>query len=215
MSLFRGNRALLDAFRAGEAFALEEVYTHYVQKIELLVAHGWYDPKNQSRAYGVADYEVQVELVQEIFMRAFAEKARLAYDGVRPYKVFLLRIARNVIVDYIRKKPRDALSHAFIELDSDEINNSNVSVFEQLGEISENETELDWQRCVVATEAFVKQLENVEKRFIDLRFKQELSLLEVARRLEMTRGKARFLEKDLGKKLKRHLQTMNLSVNFK
>lgn len=60
--------------------------------------------------------------VQEIFTRAFTEGARTAYDGVRPYKNYLMTIARNYVVDAFRKgmKERvlleDVPEHRLLEL---------------------------------------------------------------------------------------------------
>src|SRR5258706_14257303 len=47
------------------------------------------------------------DLVQEIFVRAFSDRARLAFDGVRDYRPFLFTIARNVVTDWARKRRRD------------------------------------------------------------------------------------------------------------
>ena len=215
MTLLRGNRVLLSAFRRGEAAALESVYQHYIAPIESLVANGWFDSKSKTRTYGIIDVDIQMDLVQEVFMRAFAERARLAYDGVRPYKLFLFSIARNVIIDYVRKVPRDALSHAYLDLCDDlETVDKDILLKKVVADSTISEANLDWQRCLQATESYIGTLDVQKKTFVDLRFRQELSLLETARRLGVTRGKARFLEKDLGRSLKKHLQKLNLRINF-
>src|SRR5436189_6463002 len=91
MTLFADSRALLLAFREGDADALAQVYWFYVGEVE-----GWI------RRFGVRDADAVAELVQETFVRAFAAGARTAYDGVRPYRPYLRRIVRNLLVDRAR-----------------------------------------------------------------------------------------------------------------
>ena len=211
MTLFVDNRKFLNDFRHGKHAALRQVYDHYVKQIKLLVANGWYDPEKRTRTYGILDLETQAELIQEIFIKAFSEKTRLSYDGVRPYKHYLLTIARNVIIDHIRKQPRDMISHASVDIDD-------VSLLDQHGfggGDTAQEADLDWQRCLEATAAFVREMDPMTRRFVALRFQEELPLSKVAECLGVSRGKARHLEKELGRMLKQYLQTMNLSVNWK
>jgi len=48
------------------------------------------------------------DLVQDAFIRAFDDRARRAYDGLRPFAPFLLAIARNSLVDRARRERRYA-----------------------------------------------------------------------------------------------------------
>jgi RNA polymerase sigma factor (sigma-70 family) len=212
MTLFQENRTLLDAFRRGEESALRAIYDYYINKVELLVANGWYDAQNKSRSIGIVDFEVQAELIQEIFLKAFSDKARLSYDGIRPYKNFLISIARNVIIDHLRKTPRDVLSLVDTEFD---INSDVIDSTSWADSEPHAETDLDWQRCLAATAEYVKGLDEMNRKFVVLRFQQELPILEVSRQMGITRGKARFLEKNLARNLKKRLQTMNLSLNWR
>jgi RNA polymerase sigma-70 factor, ECF subfamily len=43
-------------------------------------------------------------VVQEIFARAFSNTARLAFDVERPYGPFLGALARNLVVDWTRRR---------------------------------------------------------------------------------------------------------------
>ena len=56
--------------------------------------------------------EQALDLVQEVFLRAFDERARLGYDGLRPYRPYLLRIAKNLRIDTARRDGRWAVSAA-------------------------------------------------------------------------------------------------------
>jgi len=49
------------------------------------------------------------DLVQEVFARAFEPKARSRFDGIRQYGAYLNHIARNVVVDYLRRRPKQVV----------------------------------------------------------------------------------------------------------
>src|SRR5262252_8510520 len=102
MPVFASDRALLDAFRRGDREALATVYFHYVDDIAAIVRHGFSVPATGARVHGVSDEQAQRDVVQEVFARAFAARARDAYDGVRPYGPYLRRIARNLMIDRAR-----------------------------------------------------------------------------------------------------------------
>ena len=46
------------------------------------------------------------DLVQDVFTRAFEPRTRRRFDGVREYGPYLGQIARNVVVDHLRRKQR-------------------------------------------------------------------------------------------------------------
>jgi RNA polymerase sigma factor (sigma-70 family) len=105
MTVFVGDHDLLRRFRAGDREALSTVYWHYVGAVDALLrrslaATGW--GWDTSMCADVAD------IAQEIFVKAFADKARHAYDPQRTYKPFLMSIARNALVDYLRGLSREA-----------------------------------------------------------------------------------------------------------
>jgi RNA polymerase sigma-70 factor (ECF subfamily) len=118
MSLLRTDRALLDGFRAGEPKALAAVYWEYVRKIERLLSAGFEIRSRGTRVAGVCRQpEDLADLVQEVFTRAFSEKGRRAYDGLRDYGPYLYAIARNILVDWARVRGREIPS-AWKELES-------------------------------------------------------------------------------------------------
>jgi RNA polymerase sigma-70 factor (ECF subfamily) len=106
MSLFRDRPDLLDAFRRGERNAFEEVYWTYVDRIEQLVRHGFVLARSGTHVNGSHRHEVG-DLVHEIFAKAFSERARLAYDGLREYAPYLATIAKNLIIDWSRQRGRE------------------------------------------------------------------------------------------------------------
>jgi RNA polymerase sigma-70 factor (ECF subfamily) len=99
--VFRGQLELLAAFRSGQRHALEAVYWEYIDAVEKLAKRELLCMLPRSARQDLPD------LVQEIFVRAFSERARLGYDGLREYGPYLLTIARNTIVDWARRRGRE------------------------------------------------------------------------------------------------------------
>jgi RNA polymerase sigma-70 factor (ECF subfamily) len=105
MTLLSEKRELLKGFRAGERRALEEVYRHYAPVIAAFLQAG-FGFQSGERMLRFAGYRQPFDLdnaLQETFLRAFREPARLAYDGLRPYRSYLYMIARNVVIDDFRR----------------------------------------------------------------------------------------------------------------
>src|SRR5262249_47435933 len=101
-----GDRELLDRYRRGEREALAQIYWAYVDRVERLVS-------SCLRVQGAAwpDSSVSAEdLVQEVFTRAFSQKARTAYDGLRDYGPYLFTIARNAVADAFRRLGREVVT---------------------------------------------------------------------------------------------------------
>ena len=96
---------LLAAFREGRRDALTRVYRAHVRAIDRrlrwLAANGGRTALAQACA--IAD------LRQEVFVRAFSQRARHAYDGRREFGPYLDRIAYNCFVDAVRAAARETL----------------------------------------------------------------------------------------------------------
>jgi RNA polymerase sigma factor (sigma-70 family) len=105
VSLLRGDPALLRDFRRGDRAALERVYWAYVDGVERLVRLGCYIGAASSCVPGAPLADVP-DLVQEVFARAFAERNRLGYDGLRDYRPYLHTIARNLLIDWGKRRGR-------------------------------------------------------------------------------------------------------------
>src|SRR5262249_11634628 len=116
MPFFRGRPERLQAFRIGERAVVEEGYWAYLSLVERIVRHG-FRRTGAAEAAGVPTSEI-ADAVQEVFARAFREKARLAYDGIREYGPFLTTIARNVVADWGRRRGHSVVE---IPIDPDEL----------------------------------------------------------------------------------------------
>jgi RNA polymerase sigma factor (sigma-70 family) len=102
MTVFRNDPELLQRFRTGDRAALSFVYWHYVGAVEATL-------RRRLAALGCRPGQrAWVDLadtVQEVFVKAFAERARLAFDGEREYAPYLMSIARNALIDSLRASP--------------------------------------------------------------------------------------------------------------
>ncbi len=79
---------------------MAEVFRHYVNDVALVLRLGF--RLGQTRVGGIGDVDRERELTQDVFIRAFAPRARLAFDGLSPYRPYLLQIARNLMIDQAR-----------------------------------------------------------------------------------------------------------------
>jgi len=191
VTLFADNRALLDRFRRGERDALAKVYYHYVDEVATLARRGFTIESSGHAVIRGVDREREREIVQETFAKAFAEKARLAYDGIQPYRPYLLRIAKNLMIDRFRAERRDVPDGEPVEA---------VALPE----------DLHWKQLAAATAEHVATLDPESRRLIALRFEQELSQDEVATQMGVSRRRVRTLEDRVQHGLRKWLQSKGL-----
>jgi RNA polymerase sigma factor (sigma-70 family) len=104
--LLINNPELLGAFRRGDKAALEVVYRHYVKGLTHFVQKGFTFRSAEKFFYfkGFRNVFDLHNAVQEVFRRAFEEKARLSYNGVSSYSNWILAIARNMIINQFRNR---------------------------------------------------------------------------------------------------------------
>lgn len=102
------DREHLAAFREGHRDAMDRVYRQFVLEVAAFLRRGFMYNVDASptRFGGVRDSFELEAYVQEVFARAFEPRARLAYDGLRPYGGFLIGIARHVVLDRLRSSAR-------------------------------------------------------------------------------------------------------------
>jgi RNA polymerase sigma factor (sigma-70 family) len=189
VTVFAGDRALLDAFRRGERAALSRVYYEYVDDIATVVRYGFAIASKGVRVPGAPDEATERDLVQEVFARAFAPRARDAYDGVRPYRPYLRRIAKNLLIDRARASGQSVA----IEDVEDEL------------VVEPAEVDPEWMRQREATAAYVATLAPELQRVVELRFEQGLSQEEVATALDISRRRVRTLEAKILRGLRKAL----------
>ena len=203
------NRELLDSFRRGDRDALEQVYYHYVDDVEMVVRRGFVlDRGNGATVLGIADPTTQQELVQEVFARAFAANARAAYDGLRPYRPYVLRIAKNLMIDRLRGAAREPSTPAGrAPIDIDDV----LATDEPLTEPPQNPADaLHWNALRAATREYIDSLDDELAGVVRLRFADERTQHETADALECTRRRVRTLEQRARDGLRRFLRRRGL-----
>ena len=85
---------------------MERVYLHYVKGIGHFLQKG-FSFRSQDKFFFFKGYKSTFDLhnaVQEVFRRAFEERARLSYNGVNSYSNWILAIARNMVINQFRNK---------------------------------------------------------------------------------------------------------------
>lgn len=200
-------RALLERFRRGERAALEEVYYRHVDQVALVARCGFTTSTSEGPVHitGAREPDAVRELVQETFVRAFAERSRLAYDGLRPYAPYLLRITRNLMIDRKRGERRErtpAGDDAPGLGDLDEL----LARGGALPEPPTQEDDLHWRSLRAFAEEYTASLDAEARAFVRLRFEEELSQEAAAARLGASRRRVRTLEDRILKGLSRFLK---------
>ena len=191
MTIFANDRGLLDRFRRGERAALAAVFEHYVDDVATLARRGFTIESSGHVHVRGTGRDGEHELVQDTFTKAFAEKARLAYDGVSPYRPYLLRITKNLMIDRYRAEQRQA---RVVDLD------------DVVDATAEPPPDLHFQKLQAATSEYLATLDPRLREFVRLRFEEGGSQDGIAEALGCTRRKIRTLEADVQKGLRSWLK---------
>lgn len=201
MPLFREQPELLEPFRRGEPRALEVVYFAYVERVELILRRGFQIQREQKRVTGASPSDVR-DLLQEVFLRAFDERARRAFDGVREYGPYLATIARNVLADWGRKRGQTLL------LDE-------IPAHLEPSTVEPDALEEEDPRVLRIVEEYISGLTPELRGVHRERYELAHSQAEAARALELSRQQLRTLEGHLRKGLARALLRAELGASLK
>ncbi len=175
MALLVDDRELLRGFRTGDPEALLRVYDHYAPQVGAYFF-----------ARGIEDACDLDDLLQETFMRAFAESARRRYDGRRPFRNYLLTIAHNCMIDGGRRKRPTAVEPHELENRCDP--SDRRAEPEQLARRGE------LQRLVAG---FLTRLSSDDRELVRLRFEEGMSQSQAGARLGLSRQQVRTRERRL------------------
>ncbi len=113
MPFFWEKPQLLEPFRDGERWAIEQVYRAYVRSLDgylRALARAAHCPE-------LAQPSVVADSLQEVFVKAFSPGARQSYNNDRPYGPYLRKIAKNHFVDQLRARRRERESVPALSLD--------------------------------------------------------------------------------------------------
>lgn len=182
---------LLERFRAGDRAALGSVYDHYSDGLARGVRMGFRVQTDQGPAFippVTSTFEVE-SLCHEVFIKAFAEPARRAYDGQRPYLTWLLRIARNLRIDQHRRDRRLVFTDAPPEVELE-------------GGLEEGLLD---RELVGIVETFVQGLGEPDQSYYQARYRVGGSQTDAAAACGLTRIQGRRIEARIKRTLVGHL----------
>ena len=185
------DRKLLDAFRKGERWALERVYILYANQIARFLGTGFsFQSGGESLRYVGTASQFQLEdWTHDVFIRAFSESARLQYDGLRPYGPYLERIARNLVLDELRRKEHKIRQHVDALPEPAEVSDFAASPAVDL------ERQLEDKELRRSVADFLATLPARERRVYELRFIEELDQKEVAEKAGLSTSKVKTSER--------------------
>jgi RNA polymerase sigma-70 factor (ECF subfamily) len=194
------DREDLAAFRDGRRDVLARVYRAHVGDVVAVLRRGFaYTTNNRPARYpGVRDTFELESLVQEVFTRAFEPRARLAYDGVRAYPAFLAGIARNLVLDRLRKQAR----HGEVLAAPEVLDTTYAGESPTDRERSEDER----RGRELVTTFLETACDERDRSLYGLRYERELSQVDAARTAGLTRIQVRRWETKFRARLLRYLK---------
>jgi RNA polymerase sigma factor (sigma-70 family) len=204
MTLLIEDRDLLTRFRAGDRAALDHVYRHYIDPVTRFLRAGFvYSSAGQPASFAGFSSPTELEgVVQEVFARAFAPRARLAYDGLRPYIGFLIGISRNVALDDLRRRARRG--ETLVAPEGIELAAAADDAAPEAREVAES---LDRRRARELVASYLsEECDERDRRLYQLRFDEELPQTEAAERAGLTRIQVRRWETGFKARLLRYLK---------
>jgi RNA polymerase sigma-70 factor (ECF subfamily) len=180
------------AFRRGDREAAEKVYRDHIEMVERHVRTALFRAGKLSAA-NLAD------VVQDVFTKAFSRSARESYDGSREYAPFLMTIARNALVDWLRKSGRE-LPESNLEI--------HFAPALSSAWVAENETY--GPELLAAVSNYVENLPAPLRAVHERRFIAAEPQERAAEALGISRQNLRTLERKLVEGLKRAIKRMKL-----
>ncbi len=201
------DRALLQAFREGARQALTAVFLHYSDGLASALRQGFTVERGGAvlRIREIANRHDLHDVIAETFRRAFEERARLAYSGLSPYSAYLRTIAQNIIVDRLRSK-----SSRWLALADEELPAADPA------QPPPASPEADCRRkeVVALMQRFLAELSAEQRSLVELRFHEELSQQDAARRLTQSRRWVRKQEVEIRRRLVRFLGASGYLPHF-
>jgi len=185
---FRDDPEFLATFRAGERGALETVYRFYVRPLDVYL-------RGLARRTGGSELSqpsAVSDLLQETFVRAFSHDTRHSYDGLRDYAPYLYAIARNCLVDALRKRRTELpLSPDELPLSTDGEQNAGDDAYDP--------------ETLAVLESYVRALPLPLRRVYEKRFELGLTQEAACSALGISRRKLRTAEDHLRRGLRKAL----------
>jgi len=208
------NKRLLEAFKRGERAAMDEVYRHYVSGVNAFLRKGFTFRSGRGNFYfrGIQEPSELNSGVQEVFRRAFEDKARASYNGVNSFTNWVLAIARNMIINQFRNReiafsdyiaPSDERGH--LAIIDDEVTEEYSGVL-YAQNTARQDTRLETEELKQLIGEFMGELTEHDRKLLILRFAEGKGQEETATLLGSTRMKVRTSEAKLRSRLRAYLR---------
>lgn len=180
-------------FRAGAPEALARIYRHHLPVVSRVLRQGTQltSPEGTPRRLpGLVNLHDVEAVCHDVFLKAFSPAARAAFDDTRPFVPYLLRIARNALVDHHRSHGRLSLG---------------APLPEQTTEIDPG-ADLHAERLRQAVQRFVTDQPDPDGPWYVLRFREGRTQDDAAAAMGLTRIQGRRIEARLREGLYRFLR---------
>jgi len=196
--MLEDDRAWLDAYRRGDREALERVYRAYAPQVATVLRRGFsFESAGRAcRFHGVRSEFDFEDRLHDVFARAFTERARLSYDGLTPFVVYIRTIAKNLIIDDFRKKERVLVEYS-VELPEPAHDPGEDASEPLLGHVATTgrpEYDRGQSEVVELVQRFKAGLAERERRVYELRFERTMEHQEIAQATGLSASKIKTSE---------------------
>lgn len=201
MAMLPGDRELLARFREGDPSALDIVYRYYAPQVARFLQNGFvYTGTTTTTLVRLtAPFELE-NAVQEVFLRAFEPRTRVAYDGLRPYLDFLKGIGRHVVLDELRRRAAREQPVA------DDILDRIRPLEEQEPDLPPDERLAEEEARAVVAQFLERECNDRDRQLYALRFVEDLPQEATGCAAGLTRIQVRKWETKFRARLLRHLK---------
>lgn len=206
----KDNPELVERFRRGDREVLTELYRAHVEEIRVVLERGFsFASKGTSiRFRGFREPFRLQEVLQEVFVHAFREKARLAYQPTRPFRPYLVTIARNWVIDRYRRERTEAALFVAIDDLAAEAESTEEAMDRhavRIGEVTPEQLAYQ-QQLSRALKTFVDALDQEDALVLTEHLMGDLTQQEVAEALGTDRNEVRKRIRQMRERLLRHLK---------
>jgi RNA polymerase sigma-70 factor (ECF subfamily) len=184
---------LVDRARRGDSQAFGQLYQRYVDRVYSFVL------------FRVRDTALAEDLTQEVFLQAL--RALDAFDWRGSLAPWLLRIARNTVIDHWRRATRRP-ERTMTALEGGEEGEEDgfLDRLFSVADDADHTADLVWSRARIR--AASDQLTELQQLVVALRFASGLSIKETAQVMGKSEGAVKNLQHHALKALKRQLADM-------
>ena len=216
------NKNLLESFKKGDRDAMDTVYRHYHRGVTAFLRKGFTFRSGTGHFFfkGIQDPNELKNAVQEVFRRAFEDRARQSYNGVNSFTNWILAIGRNMVINQFRNReiafsdyiaPTDERGHLTVM--DDEITEEFSGIL--YGRPSRPQDSLfEHGELKGLIDSFTEELSEHDRKLLVLRFAEGLGQEETAKLLGSTRMKVRTAESRLRSRLRAYLRNSGYIDNL-